>query len=168
MGQAHAYSTRMIPFHADALLPDAERYASLKFRRVHHGEWDVYDETELAAFLYVVPIRWARWIFQWDRGIARRAVRVTGNPEFALANSGALDVETGVAVIRAMRDGGWRHGTLPNVSRDALRELHHNGLNDTALAEMTGLSVDQVQYARKGRPRGDLNRFVSVASLAIG
>lgn len=156
---------RMIPFHADALLPEAERYASLKFRRVHDGVWDVWDETEVAAFLYVVPIRWARWIFQWNRKVARKAVRVTGNPEFALANSAALDIETGLAVIRAMRDGGWRRGKLPDVARDALRELHHRGHADSALAKITGLSVDQVQYARKGRP---LKSFSAIAALAVG
>lgn len=158
----------MIPFHCDALLPEAERYASLKFRRVHDGFWDAWDETELAAFLHIVPIRWAKYIFQWPRRIQRKAVGVIGNPEFGLANEAALDIETGLAVIQAMRDGGFRHGRLPRVAIDTLRELRHDGFSAVDLASRTGLSVDQVKYATIGRPNRAFRRNSAFAALAVG
>lgn len=158
----------MIPFHADALLPEAERYASLKFRRVHDGYWDEWDEAELAAFLYIVPIRWAKWIFQWSRPIVRRAVDVRGNPELAFANAEKLDMETGVAVIQAMREGGWRGGKLPVIARDALRELRHRGKTAASIAKMTGLTVDQVKYATIGRPVKNARRNLAVVGLSVG
>src|SRR3954447_21299223 len=77
---------QLIPFHCDALLPQAERYASLKFRRCARVfEGDASDAVELAAFLAVVPFHWARWIFHWPRWY-RLPNEIWAPPEFVQAN----------------------------------------------------------------------------------
>jgi hypothetical protein len=156
----------MIPFHCDALLPTAERYSSLKFRRVaQHFDGDASDAVELAAFLAIVPFRWARWIFHWPRRYVLPKV-IWAPPEFIRANREALDLDTGFAVLHAMQDGGWRRGRLPDVVRNTVLELVHNGRAQVDVARELGLSQDQVQYVVKGRNTAASAR--AVAGLAIG
>ena len=109
----------MLPYACDADKPIAQRYASMKFRliarsfRLRKVPYEV--ACELVAFLHVVPMRYAKWVFHWtpagercvkriwDRADVQEDARRSGMIE---ANLRAVDVDVGVAVLAAMRDGG--------------------------------------------------------------
>ena len=161
-----------IPYHFDALLPTAKRYASPKFRRVawkfSFKNLDWYDALELVAFVETIGLRHARYILHW-RGLASiRAYQKlrfhigTDADEYILLNQQAMGVDEGLAILRAMLDGGWKRGKLPRYVGDALRDLRKAGNSRVAIAKATGLTQDQVSYQiTRGRKKG-----VSVASAS--
>ena len=164
-------------FTCGATLPTAQRYSDPRFRRVSRrfyprkvGEFECI---ELAAFLHVVPIRWARWIFQWDRYGLRAADYVLRNFQeaaepFADENVRAMDVADGLAVVRGMQDGGWRHGKLPDLSRNALFELRDAGLSAKEIAALAGLTVNQVEYQFRTKDIRGKSRAFAIGGLGIG
>lgn len=155
----------MLPYACDALLPTGQRYASEKFRllarnfRLRKVPYEV--ACELVAFLHVVPLLHAKWIFQWNDHTQRRAkviweredvqadVARTGMVE---ANLRACDVDVGLAVLDAMRDGGWTRGRLPDVVRMAVAELNHRKVRVRAISSRTGLSASCIYNAKNATP----------------
>lgn len=121
---------------------------------------------ELVAFLHVVPIGAAKWVFHWNARTIRRA-RVIWKREDVQADvvrSGMLDanlravsVDVGLAVLAAMRDGGWPgKGPLPDVVRMAIAERYHRQgrWGAAALGRELGVSAHVVRNAEKVRPLG--------------
>lgn len=157
----------MLPYACDALLPTGQRYASEKFRllarnfRLRKVPYEV--ACELVAFLHVVPLLHAKWIFQWNDHTQRRAkviweredvqadVARTGMVE---ANLRACDVDVGLAVLDAMRDGGWSRGRLPDVVRMAVAEMNHRKVPLRQIMLRTGLKHGRIYYAKKVAPLG--------------
>lgn len=166
-------------YTCDALLPRAERYASLKFRRVSRRfrsrRLDYGDAIELAAFLDVVPVRFARWLFDWDKyGISaaqaiQRHYRDLAE-EYAKANHASVRVEDGIDLLRLLMAEGWnpRFGGYPKISKRSLRALRHDGVEPLALARELGMTVDQVKWAILGRPDRSAERNRAIASVAVG
>lgn len=170
-----------MPWTCDATLPTAERYASLKFRRFARrfdvSRIDYEDAAELVAFMLVVPERWAKWIFHWDlegRAAARALFEHMKDRPETLAmmdqNLAQQDYADGIAVLGAMRDGGFNKGGLPPICRMAVRELQDQGLSYAKIARKLGLTFDQVRIAVEGtRPRGPSRASASAAALlAVG
>ena len=120
---------------------------------------------ELVAFLHVVPLRYAKWIFQWNARTVRRAkviwdradvqedARKSGMIE---ANLRAVSVDVGLAVLAAMREGGWTKGWLPPIVNMAIAELHHQrGWGSAAaIGRELGVSTARVLNAKNARPLG--------------
>lgn len=159
----------MLPYACDADKPIAQRYASMKFRliarsfRLRKVPYEV--ACELVAFLHVVPMRYAKWVFHWtpagercvkriwDRADVQEDARRSGMIE---ANLRAVDVDVGVAVLAAMRDGGWTKGWLPPVVNMAVAELYHERgqRGAAALGRELGISANRVRNAKNARPLG--------------
>lgn len=121
---------------------------------------------ELVAFLHVVPLRHAKWIFQWNPRTVRRARFIwkhEGVQADALksgmieANMRAVSVDVGLALLAAMREGGWPgRGVLPDVVRMAIAERYHRQgrWSAAALGRELGVSANVVRNAEKARPLG--------------
>lgn len=166
-----------MPYTFDALLPTAERFASLKFRRVawrlsyKHLDW--YDALELVAFVQAIGLPYARYIFHW-RGLA--SVRAYGYlrkhvgaeaDAYIHANLSAFSLDDGLAVLKAMKDGGWSRGKVPQIVSDALRESRKRGNTIAEIARGTGLTREQVKTICKVRTKADL-RVKAAAYGALG
>ena len=159
----------MIPWHCDALLPTAERYASLKFRRFARRfdatAVDYWDACELVAFLdFMEGVGHAAWVFHWAGAGKREAQRLVdhlGTRDDVLRmvreNQSAQGRADGLAVLAGMREAGWEKGSVPGIVRLALLDMRDAGINQPAIAAQLGLTVDQVRWmangARKPRPR---------------
>lgn len=168
----------MIPYHCDALLDPAQRYASLRYRRVAQRielrllTWA--DAAELVGFVETIGLRHARYILRW-RGQAvvrayrrlRKHIGDAAHP-YIQANQSEMGVDTGLAVLRAMQDGGWTHGRLPWVVKMALKELRKSN-TIAAIARETGLSREQVKTACDVRRDGRLREQASASgALMLG
>lgn len=118
-----------VNFSCDAMLSTSERYASHKFRRV--SRWfsgDEDDALELVAFLALVPIKNARWIFHWSAhgvALAKGLVDQYGSDDRVLfmvrENGLRVGYADGLHLYHAMVDGGWKGGGLPRVVVMAFR-----------------------------------------------
>lgn len=166
-----------LPYHCDALLPTAERYASLKFRRYAQRielrllTWD--DACELVAFVESIGgVKYARYIFHWKglavvRAYGRIRKHVGDVQHLIQANQNAFGTDVGLAVLASMRDGGWTRGKLPWIARTALKDLRKRGVKIADIAKVTGLSREQVKTAcevRSGKAKA--RRAAAFASLA--
>lgn len=152
----------MLPYACDADLPIAQRYASMKFRlvarnfRLRKVPYEV--ACELVAFLHIVPLRYAKWIFQWNARTIRRAqviwdradvqedARRSGMIE---ANLRAATADTGLAILKAMQEGGWAKGHLPPIVMMAIAELNHRGVSAAVLARELQIHPSRVWRAKK-------------------
>lgn len=151
-----------VNYSCDAMLSTSERYASLKFRRV--SRWftgDDDDARELVAFLALVPIKYARWVFQWSaKGVAlakeleqhwREDERVA---QMVRANALGVGVAEGLRIFEAMRDGGWKGGGLPQVVlmtfQDAMKRHGNIPKAARALGVDRRLMANAVNGARVG------------------
>ncbi len=161
-------------YACDALLPTAERYASLKFRRF--SRWfrptklDWWDALELVVFVETITPKAAQYVFHWGHAGVKAYERLQKHmlphiQPFLDDNLKSLGVDDGLAVLQAMRDGGYVGQGLPKIVRDALRELHHNGNSYQKLADLTGLSYGQVRHAIALRVVGD--RAAAYGALAF-
>jgi len=168
----------MIPFHVGALYPQTERYLDRQYRtvarRFRHKRLDYDDALCLSAFLSIVPVESARWVFLWDKyGVraAQAVVRHYTEParDLVLANAAAVDVDTGLAVLRAMQEGGWTRGPVPLVVSMALRELKHSGIGNRAISKRTRLTLDQVRWNIEGsrKSKGLESRSRALVQLAL-
>lgn len=173
-------SSRLLPHTFDALLPTPERYSSLRFRRVSRflqlRLLDWADAVELCAFVETVGVEYATYIFHWNGQAVVRAYRrlrrhVGDHPDLAKAiaeNETAMGVDAGLAVLQAMRDGGWESGSLPACVRAALKDLRKAGLNMAQIAERTGLRYDQVRHVAGYRSgRGKAVQAGAFGALAV-
>lgn len=165
-------------YHCDALLETNARYASLKFRRF--SRWfrptklDWADAVELVAFVESIGgAKHARYVFHWGQagvrayGRLKRHVADAAQP-YIRANREHFSVDAGLAVLRAMQDGGWQGHGLPEIVRKALQSLNETH-TQAEIARRVGLSVDQVGWAigRRGQA-AKRRRAASVGALAIG
>jgi hypothetical protein len=142
-----------VPYDCDALLPAAERYTSMKFRRVAPLLWldklDWGDALELAAFVETVGLRRAKWIFHWPGGAVRAMRQLAEHMKdhigpYVEANMADVTRDDGLKCLRAMQDGGWTYGSLPPLVRLALLDMRDEGLSMPKIARATGLTPDQV------------------------
>lgn len=159
-------------YSCDALLPTAERYASLKFRR--YSRWFrptrfAWDEAlELVAFVETIGgVKFAAFVFHWGHAGVKAYERLRKHmladaQPYIRANEGSVGLDDGLAVLKAMQDGGWKSHGLPKLVKNALASLIHAGNGPTEVARATGLSVDQVLWAV--RPRRN-NRALAYGSL---
>jgi hypothetical protein len=162
--------------NCDVTLPEGERYASPKFRRLSRRFYAAMltpdEQLELAAFLKVVPVRWSRFIFQWDRtGIWQTSKLPEPPPAYVDAVRASVDVEDGVRVLQAMLAGGWKQGQLPWICRMAVLALRDKKLSFSEISEITGLSYWQVQgvvYGPKKQKRGHGRRSRAAAAVLVG
>lgn len=145
-----------IPHNCDALLPKLERAASLKFRRFARLHLDHDDGCELVAFLDVVPHRWAKYIFGWSEylvGQVRSIGPMCRVPEMIADNNAHWTRDDGLAVLRAMQDGGWKSGGMPKIVVRAIWDMRDAGASLNDVAEVAGLTRDQVFIACSPRSR---------------
>jgi len=161
----------------DALLPADKRYTSLKFRRVAR-RFDATrlgfdDAAELVAFVETVDgVRHARRIFQWGVVGEAEAVRLVTHmkqfPQIATMvqeNHEGLTRAEGLAVLGAMQDGGWRHGSVPAVVRMALLDLRDSGLSQEKVGLACNLTREQVRTITVGHRNDRGGRGLGVAGL---
>ena len=153
----------MIPWDCDAIKPLNERSASQKFRRVRRWfeptRLEYGEACELVAFVDLVPIKTAKWIFDWYQVPMRRNVQLLvdhlRDDETVRAmitdNMAHWERADGLAVLRAMQEGGWTKGTVPPIVRAALLDLHDAGMSRSQVAESVGLTLDQVRVAMHGQ-----------------
>lgn len=150
-----------MPWTFDALLPADKRYTSLKFRRAGRqfdaSRLDYADAAELCAFVETIDLKHARWIFQWRgagvREMDRLLKHLSADPTVGRMvhdNHEAVTRSDGLAVLQAMKDGGWRQGSVPGVVRMALLDMRDAGISQPKIAAQVGLTVDQVRNAANG------------------
>ena len=144
----------LLPFDLGVTLPKVERYTDARFRRV--ARWfdpyklDAETAVQLVAFLHVVPPKFAKFIFGWRRGFGAEALMlhepfVEAAQDLVRANAESMTIEAGMAILRAMQDGGWtsRKGA-PKFIKDLLRELRASGLSMPRVSALTGIPYDTV------------------------
>lgn len=165
-----------MPWTFDTLLPAAERYASLKFRRVSRrfdaSRLDYAEAVELVAIGRTLGEVMAAKIFGWDvEGRAeykRLAAGFADNEDVALAveqNREGYSRAEGLRVLEVMKESGWKQGYTPEIVRLALLDMRAAGLSQPKIAAALGLTLDQVRVMANGprRPRAT----VSLADAAL-
>jgi hypothetical protein len=166
-----------IPHDMGATLPLEQRATDPRFRRVtRRFKLDVADAVELVAFLHIVPPAHAKWIFQWGEAGVRDARQLLAHPEISkLAqpmveeNIRALNVDVGLAVLKAMRDGGWTPGkTVPKIVRDTIAELRSLGNSGAKISRVTGIPEPTISRWLHGpSKRSESRRSRAVAALVL-
>jgi len=151
-----------MPWTFDALLPEDQRYTSLKFRRVAHRfdahRLDYADAAELCAFVLTIGgPKYARWIFRWKakglREIDRLLAHLANDRAVACMveeNHAALVRDDGLKCLSAMKDGGWHRGSVPGIVRMALLDMRDAGMSLARIAAAVGLTRDQVKVVCNG------------------
>lgn len=151
-----------LPNDMGATLPRIERVTDARFRRACGVfRLDLVDAVELTAFLHIVPPDFARWIFGWKRTSVLAAREFLADPKICelaqplvVENIHAMSVPNGLAILRAMQDGGWRpRNTAPQVVFDTIANMRADGMPPEKIAEITGLRVETVW--RWSRPRSE-------------
>lgn len=153
-----------IPWHMDALRPaETPKFKRAK-GRLKLSLLDYAEAAELAAFVDMVGIDHARWIFNWYAPDMAEATRLVEHfhalgPDHAARvaqNNEAIERADGLAVLGAMLRGGWRWGSVPPIVRLAFLDMRDCGMTWPQIAGVTGLTVDQLRYmAGARRRRGD-------------
>jgi hypothetical protein len=158
----------------DALLPTHERYSSLKFRRYSRWfrptklSWD--EALELVTFVESIGgVKFAAYVFHWGHAGVRAYIRLARHvgddaQPYIRDNLASTSVDDGLAVLQAMRDGGWVSHGLPKLVRHALASLKHEGMKVSAIAKLTGLTVDQVIWAVKPKSHGRTRAYASLGT----
>jgi len=151
-----------MPWTFDALLPEDQRYTSLKFRRVAHRfdatRLDYADAAELCAFVLTIGgPKYARWIFRWKAKGLREIDRLLAHlgqeadvVRMVEENHAALVRDDGLKCLSAMKNGGWRQGSVPGIVRMALLDMRDAGMSLPRIAAAVGLTVDQVRVVCNG------------------
>jgi hypothetical protein len=133
-----------------------QRYTDYRYRRVcgkfYAIDLDQADAIELASVLRVLPVKFARYGFH-GRGVwVREAETVLrthwdASEPYYRRNLECLTPEIGIALIKALREGGWKaKNPLPDVLRMTLLGLRDRGMTLDDIAEATGLSYNTVTY----------------------
>jgi hypothetical protein len=164
-------------FHGDGLLPQAERYASGKYRRLSRAirvpDMDYGDALELAAFMGVVGHEAASYVFQWNKRTANDVLRLVDwdeAREYISANLASVEEGDGLSLLRAMREGGWkrRADRLPELIRQDLRAGWDRGISSYEQAKVWPLTRDQIQRLRTPRrTKADERRAAEFASIGL-
>lgn len=172
----------MIPYHVGALLPAHQRYINRQFRAIarhfRNRRLDYDDVLCLAAFLDVCPVKTcARFVFHWDRwgvkagnAVVRHYTDIARLDGLIHANRAAISADDGLAVLRAMQDGGWTRNPVPLIVSQALAELRHGGMSIGSISKLTGLTNEQVRhniYGRRGRKDGSSDQIRANVALAV-
>lgn len=152
--------TTALPYDAGATLPLVQRYTDFRFRAVSRGGFTralVERQLEAVALLRLLPINYARHVFMWsDRMVARvegQAEEWAESKTVAAmhdANLRALEPGHAVALVKAMREGGWVKGhteKLPEVVKLAMRAFRGEGLTIGQIADLFELPYWTVSYA---------------------
>lgn len=151
----------------DALLPAEQRFSSLKFRRVARRfdatRLDYADACELVAFTRTIGARNAQWIFHWRGAGVRECDRLlkhlsgSADVDRMVAENMAVPTRAdGLAVLRAMQDGGWTRGGVPPCVRLSVLDMLDEGMTRNQVAAALGVTLDQVRvfaYGHRVRPR---------------
>lgn len=150
-------------------MPAAQRYTDFRFRRVagkfYADDLDQADAIELACVLQLLPMNLARYAFRWkgvgirEANLIRERVGLLAEP-YHRENLTRLTPEIGLALIHALKDGGWKGKgqTLPPVFRMMLLALRERGLNMHEIAAWTGLPYNSVVYGFRQPHRQRLAR----------
>jgi hypothetical protein len=115
-------------------------------------------------------VKYAAYVFHWGHaGVQayKSLQRHVGDEALTELNLSTAGVDDGLAVLKAMQDGGWKGYGMPKLVRHALSSIHHQGMSYAKIAKMTGLTPDQVQWAT-GRKGLDARRSRVVANAALG
>lgn len=165
-------------YHCQALAPTAQRYASEHFRRYAQWfrptkfSWD--EAVGLVAFVETISPKAARFVFHWGhagvKAYARLAKHMLAHEEVRAAveaNQASIGPDDGLAVLQAMKDGGWKGYGLPNIVVLSLKHLRDIGLSRAEIAKQTNLTIAQVEYALTPRKERS-QRASSYASLGVG
>lgn len=162
-------------YDCDALLAAPERYASQRFRRARAFVLDRADAIELVSFVESIGgILFAKRIFHWTghaQVLAYEELRshfVREAQPYIRVNHAQMGVDQGLAVLQAMRDGGWRRGQLPWPVKTALKTLRKRGNSIADIAKATGLTREQVKTGCDVRTRQKTRRSAAFSSLAMG
>lgn len=142
--------TRSLPFDCGATLPLVQRYTDQRFRalvrKVNAQQLPPELALELSAFLKLLPRKWAAYIFHWNP----RRIKLKGLPEsldMHYANMKALTPEHIVALLQAMREGGWDgKGGPADLILMAMLGFRERGLTNREIATAMGLTPMQVTY----------------------
>lgn len=159
-----------VPYSCDAMLPAAERYASPKFRRFARTfdpyRVDYEDAIELVAFLDLVPLASAKYVFGWTqygqqsaRKLAEHHPVVEGAKPLVEANRRLVSLSDGLTVFSAMQDGGWKHGRVPDVVSMAVKGMRKDGKSLMDIAQALGVTHEQAKTmarVRSGKPMAGL------------
>jgi len=169
----------VIPWACDALLPVAERHASLKFRRFFKRfdatRIDYESACELVAFLDMVPMFWSCRIWHWTaigkREVQRLVDHLRDSEDVARMvreNQLALDRETGVAILRALLDNGWERGKVPDACARAMLDMRAAGFSVPSIARSFGVSVDQARWIMGRNVTARAASAVASVGLIVG
>jgi hypothetical protein len=152
------------------MLERAERYASPKFRRFARSfdpyRVDYEDAVELVAFLDLVPVASAKYVFGWTpygqesaRKLSQHVPVVEGAEPLAEANRRLVSLTDGLRVLSAMQDGGWTGGRVPDVVSMAVKGLRKDGKSLMEIAQALGVTHEQAKTmarVRSGKPMAGL------------
>jgi len=154
-----------MPWTFDALLDAEHRYSSLKFRRVARQfdptRMDYGEAVELVGFMKTIDgVKYARWIFGWKAAGVREATRLFEHLDqdeavanVVAANLAVLERDDGLKCLRAMKDGGWRQGSVPGIVRMAVLDMRDAGMTYREVGDVAGLTRDQVNVIIHGLRR---------------
>lgn len=155
----------------DALLDKPQRYSSPLFRRCRRlRDLDAADIAQLVAFVEAIGVKSASYVFARP-GLAYarayrevRALHQGSVPDISIH----MGIGEGLAILRAMQDGGYRRGQLPRITKMALKGLRKRGMTIAEIARRTKLTREQVKRAcdvRLGQKRA---RSAAYSALALG
>ena len=114
-------------------------------------------------------VRFAAFVFHWGHAGVRAYTRLQRHvgdaaQPYIRDNLASTGVDDGLAVLRAMQDGGWKSHGLPKIVRHAIAQLKHEGMGVSAISKLTGLTVDQVSWVLKPKRLG---RALAYGSLGL-
>lgn len=152
------------------------RFRRVATRRFSARKLDAHTAVELVAFSHLVEpysmraiFGWGKWWdFEWAKLANSEAHQRAAIPMIE-ANARALSVEAGLAILRAMRDGGWKPGkgrAMPPVVKDTLLELRARGFKGVDVAKLAGIAPGTLANWRSTR-RASTARSRAAASLAL-
>jgi DNA-directed RNA polymerase specialized sigma24 family protein len=144
-------------------LPIGQRYTDWRYRRVAphlvRTRLDQVEAVELVAILRILPLKYARFAFHWNTASLREAAKLLADETmlrvsepFYRANLSLLSAETSLALINAMRDGGWtpNYG-LPEFLRMAVLDLRGRGWKHREVADFLGISTHTTNSCVRSR-----------------
>jgi hypothetical protein len=135
---------------------------------------DYADACELVAFVETIGWPAARHVFGWVPNAKRHYERLRdhlkgfGHVQAMVEQNVAEPTrEDGLAVLRAMQDGGWKQGWVPPIVRLAVLDMRDAGMSQPKIAKALGLTRDQVVVMCTGR-RDLRQKWRNTALLAVG
>jgi len=161
-------------FDAGLTLPDHQRYTDQQFRRLSRwffaGDIDVVDACALHVALELLGSRRAaNRAFHWTSPAIWRQIAKVEKPDgFQDALDETLREWTpkhSIALMRAMRDGGWERGKIPPIIRQAWGALRKNGMSVGKIAKLYDVGVAVV--APRDRSAAKRRSAAAAGALAV-